>query len=83
MMHPDLFTVSTIAGIRLRNRLLRSGAAPSTASPCRAPSLSSRISSANCRMAARTASRCINCNYCAIMIEQGPLRCRYGKLPKR
>jgi len=31
----------------------------------------------------RTASRCIRCNYCAIMIEQGPLRCWYGKLPRR
>ncbi len=31
----------------------------------------------------RTASRCIKCNYCAILIEQGPLRCWYGKLPKR
>ncbi|MGB8247746.1 MAG: hypothetical protein WCE98_07020 [Chlorobium sp.] len=31
--------------------------------------------SANCRMAApRTASRCIKCNYCAVMIEQVPVR---------
>ena len=27
------------------------------------------------------ASRCIECNYCAIMIEDGPLRCWHGKLP--
>jgi 2,4-dienoyl-CoA reductase-like NADH-dependent reductase (Old Yellow Enzyme family) len=31
----------------------------------------------------QTASRCILCNYCAIMIEEGPLRCWYGKLPAR
>lgn len=31
----------------------------------------------------RTASCCIKCNYCAILIEQGPLRCWYGKLPER
>jgi 2,4-dienoyl-CoA reductase-like NADH-dependent reductase (Old Yellow Enzyme family) len=29
----------------------------------------------------QTASRCIMCNYCAIMIEHGPLRCWHGKLP--
>ena len=29
----------------------------------------------------QSASRCIMCNYCAIMIEEGPLRCWYGKLP--
>lgn len=29
------------------------------------------------------ASRCIKCNYCAIMIEEGPLRCWYGKLPAK
>ncbi|NTV98684.1 MAG: NADH:flavin oxidoreductase [Chlorobiaceae bacterium] len=29
----------------------------------------------------QTASRCIMCNHCAIMIEEGPLRCWYGKLP--
>lgn len=29
------------------------------------------------------ASRCIMCNYCAIMIEEGALRCWYGKLPVR
>jgi len=28
----------------------------------------------------QTASRCIECNYCAIMIEEYPLRCWYGKL---
>ncbi len=33
--------------------------------------------------ARQTASRCIKCNYCAIMIEEGPIRCWYGKLPKR
>ena len=31
----------------------------------------------------QTASRCIMCNYCAIMIEEGPLRCWYGKLPAK
>ncbi|NTV05668.1 MAG: NADH:flavin oxidoreductase [Chlorobiaceae bacterium] len=31
----------------------------------------------------QNASRCIMCNYCAIMIEGGPLRCWYGKLPAR
>jgi 2,4-dienoyl-CoA reductase-like NADH-dependent reductase (Old Yellow Enzyme family) len=30
----------------------------------------------------QTASRCIMCNYCAIMIEEGVLRCWYGKLPR-
>ncbi len=29
----------------------------------------------------QTASRCIECNYCAIMIEDGPLRCWHGRLP--
>lgn len=27
-------------------------------------------------------SKCINCNYCIIGIENRPLRCYYGKLPK-
>jgi 2,4-dienoyl-CoA reductase-like NADH-dependent reductase (Old Yellow Enzyme family) len=31
----------------------------------------------------QTASRCIRCNYCAIMIEEGALRCWYGKLPMK
>lgn len=31
----------------------------------------------------QTASRCIMCNYCAIMIEEGPLRCWHGKLPRK
>jgi len=31
----------------------------------------------------RQESRCIMCNYCALMIETGPVRCWYGKLPKR
>jgi len=26
-------------------------------------------------------AKCIRCNYCTIMIEEGPLRCWYGKLP--
>ncbi len=30
----------------------------------------------------QTESRCINCNYCIIGIEERPLRCYYGKLPK-
>lgn len=29
----------------------------------------------------QTASRCIMCNYCVIMVEGGPLRCWHGKLP--
>lgn len=29
----------------------------------------------------RTGSRCIACNYCALGIEQGPVRCHLGKLP--
>lgn len=29
------------------------------------------------------ASRCTMCNYCTIMIEDGPLRCWNGRLPKR
>jgi 2,4-dienoyl-CoA reductase-like NADH-dependent reductase (Old Yellow Enzyme family) len=35
------------------------------------------------QMERQTASNCIKCNYCAIMIEEGPLRCWYGKLPQR
>jgi 2,4-dienoyl-CoA reductase-like NADH-dependent reductase (Old Yellow Enzyme family) len=31
----------------------------------------------------QTASRCIMCNYCAIMVEEGPLRCWHGKLPRK
>ena len=31
----------------------------------------------------QTASRCIECNYCAIMIEEGSLRCLFGKLPAK
>jgi len=31
----------------------------------------------------QTASRCIECNYCAIMIEEYPLRCWFGKLPAK
>lgn len=31
----------------------------------------------------QTASRCIMCNYCAIMVEEGALRCWYGKLPRK
>jgi 2,4-dienoyl-CoA reductase-like NADH-dependent reductase (Old Yellow Enzyme family) len=31
----------------------------------------------------QAASRCIMCNYCAIMIEEGALRCWYGKLPSK
>lgn len=27
-------------------------------------------------------SRCINCNYCIIGVEERPLKCYYGKLPK-
>ncbi len=30
----------------------------------------------------QNSSRCITCNYCALMIEKGPLRCYYGKLPR-
>ncbi|MBV5328303.1 MAG: NADH:flavin oxidoreductase [Chlorobium sp.] len=33
------------------------------------------------REGSQTDSRCIACNYCAIMIEEGPLRCWYGKMP--
>ena len=29
----------------------------------------------------QTASRCIMCNYCALMIETDKVRCYYGKLP--
>lgn len=29
----------------------------------------------------RKGSRCIMCNYCALMIETGPLRCYHGRLP--
>ena len=31
----------------------------------------------------QTASRCIMCNYCALMIEVDRVRCYYGKLPKK
>ncbi len=31
----------------------------------------------------QTASRCIMCNYCALMIEVDKVRCYYGKLPKK
>ena len=31
----------------------------------------------------QTASRCIMCNYCALMIEADKVRCYYGKLPKK
>lgn len=27
-------------------------------------------------------SKCIQCNYCAVMIETGPLRCWYGRMPQ-
>lgn len=30
----------------------------------------------------QTKSKCINCNYCIIGIEDRPLKCYYGKLPK-
>lgn len=31
----------------------------------------------------QTTSRCIMCNYCALMIEVDRVRCYYGKLPKK
>ena len=31
----------------------------------------------------QTASRCIMCNYCALMIEVDKVKCYYGKLPKK
>lgn len=31
----------------------------------------------------QTASRCINCNYCLIGIEERPLKCYYGRVPKK
>lgn len=30
----------------------------------------------------QTKSKCIMCNYCAVMLEVQPLKCHYGKLPK-
>jgi len=30
----------------------------------------------------QTKSKCIMCNYCGIMLEELPLKCHYGKLPK-
>jgi 2,4-dienoyl-CoA reductase-like NADH-dependent reductase (Old Yellow Enzyme family) len=30
----------------------------------------------------QTKSKCNMCNYCVIMIEEQPLKCYYGKLPK-
>ncbi|MCG8430942.1 MAG: NADH:flavin oxidoreductase [Candidatus Omnitrophica bacterium] len=35
------------------------------------------------RESKQTASRCIMCNYCALMIEVDKVRCYYGKLPGR
>jgi 2,4-dienoyl-CoA reductase-like NADH-dependent reductase (Old Yellow Enzyme family) len=31
----------------------------------------------------QTQSKCIQCNFCIIGSESGPLRCYYGKLPAR
>jgi len=31
----------------------------------------------------QTKSKCILCNYCAIIAEEQPLKCHYGKLPKK
>ena len=30
----------------------------------------------------QTKSKCIMCNYCGIILEEQPLKCHYGKLPK-
>ncbi|MCG8342506.1 MAG: NADH:flavin oxidoreductase [Chlorobiales bacterium] len=35
------------------------------------------------RQGKQTASRCIMCNYCALMIEVDKVKCYYGKLPGR
>ena len=31
----------------------------------------------------QTKSKCIMCNYCGIIAEEKPLKCYYGKLPKK
>ena len=84
-MTASAFEPAALAGIRLKNRVIRSATYEGMAdfvSMSRpfiiGPDIVSKF-----KQGRQTKSKCIKCNFCVIAIEQEPLTCRYGKLPKK